>query len=118
MEEVGTCLEVGDGIARIYGLQNCMAGEMLDFGNEIYGMALNLEENNIGAVILGEFSHIKEGDQVRRTGRVLEVPGGQGTDRPGGQPAGPAAGRARARSRPTAPARSSSAPPAWSTASR
>ncbi|HUU28100.1 MAG TPA: F0F1 ATP synthase subunit alpha [archaeon] len=77
IEEVGVVLEVGDGIARIYGLQNCMAGEMLDFGKDVYGMALNLEENNIGAVILGEYFHIREGDEVRRTSRVLEVPVGK-----------------------------------------
>jgi len=76
VEEVGHVLEVGDGIARIYGLANCMAGEMLDFGNEVYGLALNLEENNIGAVILGDYLHIREGDEVRRTGRVLSVPVG------------------------------------------
>ena len=77
VEEVGSVLEVGDGIARIYGLQNCMSGEMLDFGHNIYGLALNLEENNIGAVILGDYLHIKEGDEVRRTSRVLEVPAGK-----------------------------------------
>ncbi len=77
VEEVGNVLEVGDGITRVYGLANCMAGEMLDFGNEIYGLALNLEENNIGVVILGEYIHIREGDEVRRTGRVLSVPTGE-----------------------------------------
>ena len=77
VEEVGNILEVGDGIARIYGLANCMAGEMLDFGNDVYGLALNLDENNIGAVILGEYIHIREGDEVRRTGKVLSVPVGK-----------------------------------------
>ncbi|MEA2062539.1 MAG: F0F1 ATP synthase subunit alpha [Gemmatimonadota bacterium] len=77
VEEVGHVLEVGDGIARIYGLANCMSGEMLDFGNDVFGMALNLEENNIGAVILGDYLHIREGDEVKRTGRVLEVPSGK-----------------------------------------
>ncbi len=77
VEEVGSVLEVGDGIARVYGLANCMAGEMLDFGNDIYGLALNLEENNIGVVILGEYIHIREGDEVRRTGHVLSVPVGE-----------------------------------------
>jgi F-type H+-transporting ATPase subunit alpha len=75
--EVGTVLEVGDGIARVYGLSRTLAGEMLDFGNDVYGLALNLEEDNIGAVILGEDVEIKEGDPVRRTGRVLEVPVGE-----------------------------------------
>src|SRR5690606_14448283 len=81
VEEVGTILEVKDGIARIYGLQKVMAGEMLEFtaaetGNVITGMALNLEEDNIGAVILGDYLQLKEGDEVRRTARVLEVPVG------------------------------------------
>ncbi|HUP19352.1 MAG TPA: F0F1 ATP synthase subunit alpha [Gemmatimonadota bacterium] len=76
VEEVGTVLEVGDGIARIYGLTGAMASEMLDFGNEVYGLALNLEEDVIGAVIMGEDVEIKEGDEVRRTGRVLSVPVG------------------------------------------
>ncbi len=77
VEEVGTILEVGDGIARIYGLTSAMAGEMLDFGNNIYGIALNLEEDSIGAVILGEYIHISEGDEVRRTGRIIQVPVGE-----------------------------------------
>ena len=77
VEEVGTVLEVGDGIARVYGLSHCMAGEMIDFGNDIYGLALNLEENNIGVVVLGDYLHISEGDQVKRTGRVLEIPSGK-----------------------------------------
>src|SRR5688500_2491134 len=81
VEEVGTVLEVKDGIARIYGLQKAMAGEMLEVtssetGNTITGLALNLEEDNIGAVILGDYLQLKEGDEVRRTARVLEVPVG------------------------------------------
>ncbi|HEX5580631.1 MAG TPA: F0F1 ATP synthase subunit alpha, partial [Gemmatimonadaceae bacterium] len=81
VEEVGTVLEVKDGIARIYGLQRAMAGEMLEItasetGERIVGLALNLEEDNIGAVILGDYLQLKEGDEVRRTGRVLEVPVG------------------------------------------
>ncbi len=83
VEEVGSILEVKDGIARIYGLQKAMAGEMLeisssDGGEPIIGLALNLEEDNIGAVILGDYLRLKEGDEVRRTGRVLEVPVGPG----------------------------------------
>jgi F-type H+-transporting ATPase subunit alpha len=77
VEEVGTILEVGDGIARIYGLNRAMAGEMLLFPGNIYGLALNLEEDTIGAVILGEYLDLKEGDTVKRTGRVLEVPVGE-----------------------------------------
>ena len=77
VEEVGTVLEVGDGIARIHGLSEAMSGEMLDFGDDLYGLALNLEEDVIGAVIMGEDVEIKEGDEVRRTGRVLSVPVGE-----------------------------------------
>jgi F-type H+-transporting ATPase subunit alpha len=81
VEEVGTVLEVKDGIARIYGLQKAMAGEMLEItssqtGEKITALALNLEEDNIGAVILGDYLQLKESDEVRRTGRVLEVPVG------------------------------------------
>ncbi len=72
----GTVIQVGDGIARIYGLDQCMAGELLEFPNEIYGMALNLEEDNVGTVILGPDKEIKEGDIVKPTGRVVEVPVG------------------------------------------
>jgi F-type H+-transporting ATPase subunit alpha len=83
VEEVGTVLEVKDGIARIYGLQKAMAGEMLEIrssetGNAVTALALNLEEDNIGAVILGDYLQLKEGDEVRRTSRVLEVPVGPG----------------------------------------
>jgi F-type H+-transporting ATPase subunit alpha len=82
IEEVGSVLEVKDGVARIYGLTQAMAGEMLEVtssetGTKETGLALNLEEDNIGAVILGEYLHLKEGDEVRRTRRVLEVPVGQ-----------------------------------------
>src|SRR5690349_24590990 len=81
VEEVGTLLEVKDGIARIYGLTSAMAGEMLEItssetGDKIVGLALNLEEDNIGAVILGDYLKLREGDEVRRTRRVLEVPVG------------------------------------------
>ncbi|CAB1128142.1 ATP synthase subunit alpha [Candidatus Hydrogenisulfobacillus filiaventi] len=77
LTEVGTVLQVGDGIARVYGLDNAMAGEMLEFPGGTMGMVLNLEEDNVGAVILGTDRGIKEGDQVRRTGRVVEVPVGE-----------------------------------------
>ena len=76
VSDYGTVITVGDGIARVYGLENCMAGELLEFPGEIYGMALNLEENNIGTVILGPDRDIKEGDIVKPTGRVVEVPVG------------------------------------------
>jgi F-type H+/Na+-transporting ATPase subunit alpha len=77
VEETGQVLEVGDGIARIYGLSKCMAGELLEFANGTMGMALNLEEDNIGAVLMGEYFDIKEGDIVKRTGRVISVPVGE-----------------------------------------
>ena len=71
--EVGEVIQVGDGIARVRGLDNVMASELVDMGNDIYGMALNLEENEVGIVLFGETSHIKEGDIVKRTGRVVEI---------------------------------------------
>jgi F-type H+-transporting ATPase subunit alpha len=76
-QDVGTILEVGDGIARIHGLNNAMAGELLEFPEETLGMVLNLEEDNVGAVILGEYMHIKEGDSVKRTKRIVQVPVGE-----------------------------------------
>jgi F-type H+-transporting ATPase subunit alpha len=72
----GTVLEVGDGIARIHGLKKAMAGEMLDFGNGVTGLALNLDEDIVGAVVLGDYKRIREGDTVKTTGRILEVPVG------------------------------------------
>ena len=77
IKEVGTIIQVGDGIARIHGLENCMAGELLEFPGEVYGMALNLEEDNIGCVLLGSDEAIREGDMVRRTKRIVEVPVGE-----------------------------------------
>ena len=74
---VGTVVEVGDGIAQVYGLSDCLAQEMLEFPGGVMGMALNLEEETVGAVILGDATHIKEGDTVKTTGRVVEVPVGQ-----------------------------------------
>jgi len=73
----GTVIQVGDGIARVYGLEQCMAGELLEFPGEIYGMALNLEEDNVGTVLMGPDREIKEGDIVKPTGRVVEVPVGE-----------------------------------------
>ena len=74
--EVGTVLSVGDGIARVYGLDNAMSGELLDFGHDLFGLALNLEEDNVGVVLLGESREVIEGQQVRRTGRIIQVPVG------------------------------------------
>ena len=76
LDEVGRVIEVGDGIARIYGLGNAMAGEMLEFPHDVMGLALNLEEGNVGAVLLGEDQHIKEGDLAKRTKRIAETPVG------------------------------------------
>jgi len=75
--ETGSVISVGDGIARVYGLENVMAGELIEFKGGVSGIALNLEEDQVGAVLLGEFSGIKEGDEVRRTGRIMSVPVGE-----------------------------------------
>ena len=77
VDEVGTVIQVGDGIARAHGLANVMAGELLEFSNGVMGMAQNLEEDNVGIVIMGPYRDIKEGDQVKRTGRIMEVPVGE-----------------------------------------
>jgi F-type H+-transporting ATPase subunit alpha len=76
LSEVGQIITIGDGIARIYGLEKVMAGELLEFPGEVFGMALNLEEDNVGAVLLGSDTHIAEGDEVKRTGRIMSVPVG------------------------------------------
>ncbi len=76
VSEVGTVIQVGDGIARVHGLENAISGELLDFGDNVFGMALNLEEDNVGVVILGPDDTIKEGGIVKRTGKVTEVPVG------------------------------------------
>ena len=75
--EIGTVIEVGDGIARVHGLHNAMVNELLEFPGGVKGMAQNLEEDNIGCILLGEFEHIKDGDPVKRTGRIIEVPVGE-----------------------------------------
>ena len=77
VDEVGTVIEIGDGIAHIHGLEKAMAGELLDFGNDIFGLVLNLEQDNVGAVILGGETQIKEGAQVKRTGKIMQVPVGE-----------------------------------------
>ena len=77
VSDVGTVIEIGDGIARAHGLDNAMAGELLEFSNGVMGLAQNLEENNVGIVILGPYTDIREGDEVRRTGRIMEVPVGE-----------------------------------------
>ena len=78
VEEVGTVISVGDGIARIHGLDKCMAGEMIAFPHDVFGIALNLEEDQVGAVLLGDYAEIKEGDTVKRTNKIMSVPVGDG----------------------------------------
>src|SRR6266571_4739355 len=78
IQEIGTVLSTGDGIARVYGLDKVAAGELLEFPHGIFGVALNLEEDNVGTALFGETYMIKEGDTVKRTGRIAEVPVGQG----------------------------------------
>src|SRR5271156_344291 len=77
LTEVGTVLSVADGICRIHGLENCMSFEMLDLPHGVTGLALNLESDNVGAVLFGEWEHVSEGDTVKRTGKLLEIPVGE-----------------------------------------
>jgi F-type H+/Na+-transporting ATPase subunit alpha len=77
LSEVGTVLEIGDGIARVHGLDNCMALEMLELPHDVVGLALNLEEDNVGAVLFGEWDKVSEGDTIKRTGKLLEIPVGE-----------------------------------------
>ena len=76
VSETGSVISVGDGIARIYGLENVMAGELVEFGPQTVGLALNLEEDQVGVVLLGDYGNVKEGDQVKRTGRIMSIPVG------------------------------------------
>src|SRR5688572_18704155 len=77
ISEIGSVISVGDGIARVYGIEKVMAGELLEFPHGVMGLALNLEETQVGVVLLGEYTQIRELDQVRRTGRIMEVPVGE-----------------------------------------
>src|SRR5258705_9009239 len=77
LTEVGTVLSVGDGIARVHGLENCQAFEMLELPHDVTGLALNLESDNVGTVLFGPWEHISEGDTVKRTGKLLEIPVGE-----------------------------------------
>jgi len=77
VEEIGTVLSAGDGIAKVYGLDNAMAGELIEFPRGVYGIVFNLEEDNVGIVIMGDYEHIKEGDTVKRTGKIASVPVGE-----------------------------------------
>ena len=76
VDEVGTVMSIGDGIARVYGLDKVMAGELLAFPHDVYGLAMNLEEDQVGVVLMGEYTEIEEGDEVKRTGRIMSVPVG------------------------------------------
>jgi F-type H+/Na+-transporting ATPase subunit alpha len=76
VDEVGTVMSIGDGIARLYGLDKVMAGELLSFPHNVSGIAMNLEEDQVGTVLLGEYTAIEEGDEVKRTGRIMSVPVG------------------------------------------
>src|SRR6201985_3577431 len=78
LTEVGTVLSVGDGIARVHGLENAMAFEMLEFPHDVTGLALNLESDNVGVVLFGEWDKVVEGDTVKRTGELLDIPVGDG----------------------------------------
>src|ERR1700722_16220194 len=78
VDSVGSVLQVGDGIARVYGLPNCQMGELLEFPHGVMGLALNLEEETIGVVLIGDDSLIREGDTVTQSGRIIEIPVGMG----------------------------------------
>src|ERR671928_1125598 len=77
VDEIGTVISLGDGIARIHGLDKVMAGELLEFPHGVAGLAMNLEEDQVGAVLMGEYTEIREGDEVKRTGRIMSVPVGE-----------------------------------------
>ncbi len=118
LSEVGTVLSVADGIARVHGLDNCMALEMLELPHGVTGLALNLEADNVGAVLFGEWDKIVEGDTVKRTGHLLRDPGRRRAARPHGRPARPPARRQGRHRHTRRPARPSSKRPASSSASR
>ena len=94
LAEVGAVLQLGDGIARVHGLENCVALEMLELDHGVVGLAFNLEEDNVGVALFGDWDKIKEGDPVRRTGKVASVPVGDGAARPRRRPARQPARRA------------------------
>src|SRR5216683_1830541 len=77
VSETGSVISVGDGIARIHGLEKVMAGELIQFPHDVSGIAMNLEEDQVGAVLLGDYTHIREGDEVKRTKRIMSVPVGE-----------------------------------------
>ena len=110
-EEIGTVIDAGDGIAHVEGLPSVMTQELLEFPGGVLGVALNLDEHSVGAVILGDFEKIEEGQQVKRTGEVLSVPGRRRVPGPRRQPAGPADRRPRRHRAPRPAARSNCRPP-------
>ena len=118
VREVGRVIEVGDGIARVYGLSNVMAGEMVQFPGEVYGLAFNLEENSVGVIILGDYLKIEEGDEVCSTGRLLSVPVGDAVSGPRARSAGQSAGRRPPAGHLRAAAGRDRSPPAWPGGSR
>src|SRR6202789_2608561 len=77
VDEVGTVISLGDGIARVHGLEKVMAGELIEFPHDVAGIAMNLEEDQVGSVLLGDYTTIQEGDQVKRTGKIMSVPVGE-----------------------------------------
>src|SRR6195952_637827 len=77
VDEVGTIVTLGDGIARVHGLDKVMAGELIEFPHGVSGLAMNLDEDQVGAVLLGDFAELKEGDQVKRSGKIMSVPVGE-----------------------------------------
>ena len=117
VDEVGTVIKVGDGIAEIYGLEKVMAGELLEFPHGVRGLALNLEEDKVGCVLFGDFQKIKEGDEVKRTGPHHERAGRRRDDRPRGRRSRKPDRRSAARSSPIHTFRSSVSLPALSTVS-
>ena len=117
LSEVGTVLSVADGISRVHGLDNVMSSELLELPHDVTGLALNLESDNVGAVLFGAWDEIEEGDQVKRTGRLLQVPVGDGLLGRIVDPLGrPLDGKGDIDTDETRPA--SSRLPAWFTASR
>ena len=118
LAEVGNVLQVGDGIARIHGLENAVALEMLELEHGVTGLAFNLEEDNVGAALFGDWELVKEGEPVKRTGRVASVPVGDALDRPDRRPARQPARRRRADPARPDPAARVQGARAWSIASR
>ncbi len=111
-------LQVGDGVARVYGLTNALMSELVEFPHGVFGMVLNLEEDNVGCILFGESSEIKEGDTVKRTGRVASMPVGEADARPRRESARAADRRPRTDHHRTGVARSNARPSASSSASR